>query len=174
MNDYSSKGWNSIEGEIGQLMLHLTGALSKEVRWPSTACRVQGERLAVMTTNNGQFRKVVAHATIKINQGTPAEFQHLAVLEYMLFDKEEEYGLREFMLANPHKDFIFRFKFEVIIAGYDDEGNALPLLSKHGKTTGRLIGRIKAFSLEPFSQSGLIMNPTLVTKPTQRMVTSID
>src|SRR3990172_3966430 len=133
MSSYQSKGYSSIEGEAGQLTLHLTGALSKEVRWPSTACRVQGERLAVMTTNNGQFRKLVAHATIKINQGTLAEFQHLAVLEYMLFDKEEEYGLRAFMIDNPHKDFIFRFKFEVVIAGYDEAGNAAPLVSKHGK-----------------------------------------
>lgn len=166
MTAFTSNGWEELEtlGDEGRVHFFLTGAVSREVKWPSTLCKVNSDKVAVMTTRNGQYKKLVVYTTLTLNRGTEAEFSNPALLEYVIFNKEEEVALRQFLTEGAHKDFEMTFKFEVIITGYDESGNAIPMTGKNGKTAGRLMARIRAFQLEEKKLTGLILNPSLLKK----------
>jgi uncharacterized protein YprB with RNaseH-like and TPR domain len=166
---FASKGWTELEGlmDQGHVNFFLTGAVSREVKWPSTLCKVNSDKVAVMTTKNGQYRKLVVYTTLTLNAGTSAEFKHPALLEYVMFDKEEEIALRQFLTEGAHHDLEMTFKFEVIITGFDEAGNAIPMMGQHGKTAGRLMARVRAFKLEERKITGIILNPTLLKKQAQ-------
>jgi hypothetical protein len=163
---FVSSGWEKLDHlkNEGSVIFFLTGALSQQVKWPSTLCRVNGDKVAIMTTNNGQYRKLVVYANIVLNAGTGNEFRHPALLEYVLHDKEEELALKQFMIDGAHKDFVLRFKFEVVITDYDENGNMVPMVGKNGKAAGRIMASIRAFQIEETKITGLVINPTVAKK----------